>query len=514
MPWFRRKINIEQIGTDADLVLFPDTNFFYHCHPVEQLDWSELKHVDDVYLVVSHPVQREIDGHKNKGSDRRSKKARATASRLLKILRDPDKEFVARESGPRVHLVVKKELKPSDKPDRRLDMHERDDQLAAIAQQYASTFKKQDVRILTLDSGPVASAHMLGLKEHVIPKVWKLDPELDVGEKELLRLTTELNRLKKAEPSFEFAFADLRSDSAVDTINIDVVHYDPLTDDQVSALMDDIQSLYPKATEFGEKSKSPKFPEDAYFSIGKVWEPASDERIEQYASDYDEWLEKCRILFENFNESLNRAQTAPGFFSIINNVGTRPAKDALIEISVSDGMQLCVPFYGDEDDKPATPVIPKPPSPPDGQWVSALFGIDGEARRIIQHDTRLVQDFLRGGIHGTHFHSPPLPDITRPKARDPNGFFYKPDRPTLPTKTVTLECAQWRHSIGPEEFYAEFVVPPDPTDFDGAVTARVHAENLSDIVEKTIGVRIRHSTASCLPTAKELIREARRNSET
>ena len=71
----------------------------------------------------------------------------------------------------------------------------------------------------------------------------------------------------------------------------------------------------------------------------------------------------------------------------------RPAKDALIEISVSDGMLLCVPFSGDEDD-------------------------------------------------------------------------------------------------------AEFVVPPDLADFNGAVTARVHAENLSSIAEKTIGVQIRRSTAS------------------
>ena len=511
MPLFRRKIKVEKVGTNADLVLFPDTNFFYHCYPVEHLDWSNLKDFDDVYVVVSHPVQCEIDGHKNKGSDRRAKKARAAASRILNTLRDPNKEFIARQSGPRVHLVVKKELKPPDKPDPRLGMRERDDQLVAIAQQYAKIFTMQDVRILTQDSGPVASAHMLGLEEYVIPDAWKLDPELDAGEKELLRLTTELNRLKKAEPSFEFSFADLRSDESVKSINIEVGHYDPLTDGQVSAFMDEVQSLYPKATEFGAKSKNPKAPEDAYFSIGKVWEPASDEQIEKYADDYAEWLAQCRTFFEDFNEVLNRAQTAPGFFSIINNIGTRPAKDALIEISVSDGMLLCVPFSGDEDDKPATPEIPKSPSPPNGQWVSALFGIDGEARRIAMMDMGLSRDFLRAGINQPHIFSPPLPDISRPEPRDPNGFFYKPDRPTLPTRTVTLECAQWRHSVGPEEFYAEFVVPPDLADFNGAVTARVHAENLSSIAEKTIGVQIRRSTASCLSTAKELIREAGRN---
>ena len=511
MQWFRRKIKVEQIGANADLVLFPDTNFFYHCYPVEQLDWSELKDFAHVYVVVSHPVQREIDGHKNKGSDRRAKKARAAASRILKILRDPTKEFIARESGPRVHLVVKKELKPPERPDPRLDMRERDDQLVAIVQQYAKTFRKQHVRIVTQDSGPVASIHMLGLEEYVIPDAWRLDPELDTGEKEILRLTTELNRLRKAEPSFEFSFADLQSDDVVESISIEIVHFDALTDDQVCALMDEVQSLYPKATEFGAKTKSPKAPEDAYFSIGKVWEPASDEQIKKYADNYDEWLAKCRTFFEDFNETLNRTQIAPGFFSIINNIGTRPAKDALVEISVSDGIQLCVPFNRDEDDKRVTPLLPKPPSPPDGQWVSALFGVDGEARRIAVMDLGLSRDLLRAGINQPRIFSPPLPDISRPKPRDLNGFFYKPDRPTSPTKTVTLECAQWRHSVGPEEFYAEFVVVPrDLGEFKGAVTARVHAENLSGIAEKTIGVRIRRSSASCFSSARKLLREAGR----
>jgi hypothetical protein len=508
MQWIRRKIKVQQIGANADLVLFPDTNFFYHCYPVEQLDWSELKDFAHVYVVVSHPVQREIDGHKNKGSDRRAKKARAAASRILKILRDPTKEFIAHESGPRVHLVVKKDLKPPDKPDPRLDMRERDDQLVAIVQQYAKLFSKQNVRILTQDSGPVASAHMLGLEEYVIPDAWKLDPELDAGEKELLRLRTELNRLKKAEPSFELSFANSRSHESIESICIEVVHYDPLTDRQVNALMDEVRSLYPKATEFGTKTKSPKAPENKYFSIGKVWEPASDELIEKYSEDYEDWLAGCRTYFEDFNETLNRAQAAPSFLSIIDNVGTRPAKDALIEISVSDGIQLCVPYKDDEDDEPTTPPIPKPPSPPDGHWVSALFGIDGEARRIIQHDTRLSQDLFRAGVHTSHILSPPLADIARPEPRDPNGFFYKPRRPTMPTKTVTLECTQWRHAVEPEEFYAEIVVPPDLKDFSGAVTTRVHAENLSSIAKKTIGVQIRRSTASCLSMAKELIREA------
>ena len=52
------------------LYLFPDTNLFIQCRPLEQLDWAEWAEYAEVHLIVCRPVQREIDNQKNRGNNR------------------------------------------------------------------------------------------------------------------------------------------------------------------------------------------------------------------------------------------------------------------------------------------------------------------------------------------------------------------------------------------------------------------------------------------------------------
>ena len=66
--------------------LFPDTNLFIQCHPLEKLDWSAWEKFDEVHLIVSRPVQREIDNQKNRGNDRVGKKARQAHSLFRDIV--------------------------------------------------------------------------------------------------------------------------------------------------------------------------------------------------------------------------------------------------------------------------------------------------------------------------------------------------------------------------------------------------------------------------------------------
>jgi len=48
----------------ADLFLLPDSNLFIHCKPLKDLDWSLWKKYSHVRLIVTRPVQVEIDRHK------------------------------------------------------------------------------------------------------------------------------------------------------------------------------------------------------------------------------------------------------------------------------------------------------------------------------------------------------------------------------------------------------------------------------------------------------------------
>lgn len=42
----------------STLYLFPDTNLFIQCRPLEELDWTQWSAFDQVHLIVSRPVQR------------------------------------------------------------------------------------------------------------------------------------------------------------------------------------------------------------------------------------------------------------------------------------------------------------------------------------------------------------------------------------------------------------------------------------------------------------------------
>lgn len=50
--------------------VFPDTNLFVQCRALEQLDWTIFSAFDDVRLLVTRPVQAEIDAQKGSGSGR------------------------------------------------------------------------------------------------------------------------------------------------------------------------------------------------------------------------------------------------------------------------------------------------------------------------------------------------------------------------------------------------------------------------------------------------------------
>ena len=68
--------------------LFADTNLLIQGRSLEELDWSAWNEFDEVRLIVSSPVLREIDYRKNKGNDRVSKRARAASATFREILND------------------------------------------------------------------------------------------------------------------------------------------------------------------------------------------------------------------------------------------------------------------------------------------------------------------------------------------------------------------------------------------------------------------------------------------
>ena len=131
---------------------FVDTNLFLQCRPLEQLDWTVLGDFAEVRLIVSRPVQREIDHLKNKGSDRPANRARAASAMFREMRLEGQK--VVREAGPRVVLSVERQHAPAPSLEDQLDYQERDDQLVGTLHEFVRRREGTDARLLTHDTTP------------------------------------------------------------------------------------------------------------------------------------------------------------------------------------------------------------------------------------------------------------------------------------------------------------------------------------------------------------------------
>jgi hypothetical protein len=112
--------------------LFLDTNVLVQCNPLHQLNWSKWGEANEIHLVISRPVQSEIDAHKNKAGDRLARRARTASSLLKEVITSEEGHMLIRQSAPTVKLFVRVELRPNQSLTNVLDYSHPDDQLVGI----------------------------------------------------------------------------------------------------------------------------------------------------------------------------------------------------------------------------------------------------------------------------------------------------------------------------------------------------------------------------------------------
>src|ERR1700676_2519604 len=128
--------------------LFPDTNVLVQCLPLKQLDWSAWRDFDEVHLIISRPVQSEIDNQKNKGGERLARRARKASSLLRDILVGGHEHLLVRPADPAVKLFIRTALRPSPELAEVLDYDRTDDQLVGTAHAFVQQNPGADVRVL------------------------------------------------------------------------------------------------------------------------------------------------------------------------------------------------------------------------------------------------------------------------------------------------------------------------------------------------------------------------------
>ena len=494
--------------------LFPDTNVLVQCRPLKDLDWSDWRQFDEVNLIISRPVQAEIDDQKNKGGDRLARRARKASSLLRQIILGGQGYSVVRPAEPNVKLCIRSTIKPSESLSEALDYSRPDDRIVGTVHAFLKQNPGADARVLTHDTGPMASAQMVGVAIAAVPDEWLLPPEPSETDKRIRSLEAEVARLKDIEPHISVMCISSDRDEKLDRLEYEVIRYEPLSEREVSLILERLKQRFPVATDFGRRERTERSVAATLRIMGgrEEFTPATDEEIEGYKHKYARWLEQCEAKLRNLHDALTHKECQPGFLFAAINDGMRPANDALVTFRASGDFTIMPPpdRSGDDDDehdddddgdtrKAMSPDFPSPPKPPRGTWKIV------SPATIFEALTRFPRQFDMAAIAGPYTRDGLLRELRLPKPKDPNAFYYKPERPSRPAPEFSLECAQWRHGLNAETFAGNIHFPENADNIAGALECRIHAENMSETVTTQIPVRIRVKHEATLSAAEMLV---------
>jgi PIN domain len=500
----------ERLAGEVTLVV--DTNLFLECRALSELLWHELGFAR-IELIVSRPVQQELDNHKKNERGRTFKKALAATKLLRELVTSGQMALVIRDTEPRVTLSIMPASRIEPDLNDQLDPSHNDDAILLRMLQYQRDNGAANVRLITHDTGPMATAVSLGIPFIPIPDAWLMREQDDAATKEANKLKGELQRLRSQEPQFEVKMVD-EDGNEISRLDVQVGIYEPLTFHEVSTFMEEFQKHFPMATEFGSAETTPKPQQLPGFRALRgitvtEFTPATDGDIRKYQHEsYPEWVSDCRDKLDNLHRRLNARVEWPKIEFVISNSGTRPATRSLVKFLAQGNVEICPPETPDDDEgsPPARGIdsitLPNPPSPPRGMW-----------KEKISHSASRMAEMMAGRFNdpfatrvSNHFLD--LPNLRPPSPRDPDSFYWKGGRPSIAESMIELTCENWRHGVGDEHFLFR-VTASNTESVSGAIQCEIHAENLTDPEMITLPVRIERLSQSTFDHAQTLIARLR-----
>ena len=456
-------------------------------------------------------MQREIDQQKNRGNDRVGQRARATNGLFHKIIQSGQDYQLINEASPTVKLYMAGPGRPSSGLDDLLDYTKPDDEIVGYLHRFLQENPGVDARLLTNDTGPLMTAKTLELPIVPIKPDWLLPPEHNTLERENARLKATIAELEKSEPQFNIELINDEWET-LQKLNVEFNDYQPLSEDDQKALMQQLSDHFPIEDDFGPREPIEKPATGAIERIAgmnRVYVPATTDAISRYTQkEYPQWVKDCENVLSNLHNALRSQAGQPSFIFRVSNEGNRPGNDALVLISALGNFKIRPAAYVDKDleEEPKQReglALPRHPRPPKGRWKREIPQLAGINKLLGFGGLGGLWNPLGQGLNLDLPYLHPIP--TTPYRRDPNGFYYKPARPTEPQESFALECEQWRHQGDPEHFAAELFFDDDTELIRGALKCEVHAENLSIPTEKTVPVRVTVNRVDTKKFALELV---------
>ena len=495
---------------DSTLYLFPDTNLFIQCFPLEELDWSEWADYDEIILIVSRPVQREIDSQKRRANTRLAKRAQKAYQLFREILASDSHNYTVLTDSPRVTLRLASPSLPSAELNELLDYSTTDDELVGCVHRFQQEHFDREVRLLTHDAGPMMTARTLELKVAPIREDWLLPPEHTDSQREISKLKERIDELEHHEPQFRIWIVDEQGNE-IDSISTDHRIYEPMSADDISDCIESLRSQFPIATEFETLESAGEYGRAvAARLLGKrhTYIPPAEESIASYINhDYPEWLKACEEFLSGLHNSLQKDLGQPSFTFVAANEGTRPGNDALVRIIARGDITISPPPIDDDDEESDRDdsglELPAPPRPPRGKWVLGSPSLNSLASTV----SGLSRTFsgLESRINPSFDPSLLIRSSAIANRHDPNAFYYKPHRPMDPAASFSFECQQWRHVSGNESFSGQLFFDVDRSSISGMLSCEIHAENLSNPIRKVVQIRLSINRVKTADHARVLI---------
>lgn len=329
-------------------LVFLDTNAALHFRRADEIDWLELIGSTTATIIISSVFLRELELQKVQNP---KKKLRDRARETVVWLHSRRREKVLR-AGVDLLFVSKEPL--IDFEALELDRTLYDDRLIAAAIAYRNEAPNADIWVATADLGLQLKLERFGISAIELPEALALLSEPDPDQRELERVSRELQRFQSRMPDLRLWFADSGPGSRIEVKVAEVSDYEAPEPLQAAKARHPLITGEMYSPGHGLEG-SPAAPLGALLSAGseafKNLANSHNELVEAYyqqysrfLTDHEDWISAERLTFE--------------IRLVFGNGGTLPATDIDIDLIFPATILLL-----DNDDATEEPFPPSPPPP-------------------------------------------------------------------------------------------------------------------------------------------------------